>query len=423
MRAILILDTSYTLKMFRERQMEQALDSRKLGGYFGRVISVHPLAGLFEAGDDRFGDPMITQLDNSHVFVEGKIGISRILSFIPPLNLILAQIRLVRLLLIMARKDKVDVVRVGEPYYSGLMGLFLARKMKAPLAVRVGCRFDEIFRVTGKPLMPRLFRFRWVEKVIERFVFPRCDLIAGANEDNMHYALENGGRADVATVFRYGNLIHANHWQEPNIRASADTILAELGLTGEKFVATIARLEPIKCVEDVIRVVAELIRRGYCVKGLIIGDGVLRKKLESLTVVLGVGNDVIFAGNRAQEWIAAVLPRATAIISPQMGRALTEAALAGVPIVAYDYDWQREVVIDGQTGYLVPNRDWTELSNKTENILTDPVNGKRMGANAREKILKIMNPERLELHEQNEYSKLFKRFSTKMWEENHEKSS
>ena len=295
--------------------------------------------------------------------------------------------------------------------------------LKAPLAVRVGCRFDEIFRVTGKPLMPRLFRFRWVEKVIERFVFPRCDLIAGANEDNMHYALENGGRADVATVFRYGNLIHANHWQEPNIRASADTILAELGLTGEKFVATIARLEPIKCVEDVIRVVAELIRRGYCVKGLIIGDGVLRKKLESVTVVLGVGNDVIFAGNRAQEWIAAVLPRATAIISPQMGRALTEAALAGVPIVAYDYDWQREVVIDGQTGYLVPNRDWTELSNKTENILTDPVNGKRMGANAREKILKIMNPERLELHEQNEYSKLFKRFSTKMWEENHEKSS
>lgn len=413
MRAILILDMSYTLKMFRARQLEQALESRKLGGYFGRVISVHPLAGLFESGEDRFGDPVITQLDDSHVFVEGKIGVSRVWRFLPPLNLLLAQIRLVRLLLRMAREAKVDMVRIGDPYYLGLMGLFLARRMRVPLAIRVCFRYDEICRVTGKPVMPRLFGFRWVEKVVERFVFPRCDLIAGANEDNMCYALENGGRPDVATVFRYGNLIHASHWQEPNIRACTDKNLAEYGLTDENFVATVARLEPMKCVEDVIRVVAELIRRGHRVKGLVVGDGTLREKLESLACTLGAGNAVIFAGTRTQEWIAAVLPRATAIISPHMGRALAEAALAGVPIVAYDYDWQREIVVDGQTGYLVSNKDWMGLSDKTEKILTHPISGKKIGMNAREKVLQMMNPERLVLHEQNEYSKMLQRFSMK----------
>ncbi len=402
---------SYTLMMFRERQLEQALESRKLGGYFGRVISVHPLAGLFESGNGRFGDPVITQLDDSHVFVEGKIGVSRVWRFLPPLNLLLAQIRLVRLLLRMARETKVDVVRIGDPYYLGLMGLFLSRRMKVPLAIRVCFRYDEIYRVTGKPVVPRLFWLRRVEKIVERFVFPRCDLIAGANEDNMCYALENGGRSDVATIFRYGNLIHADHWQEPNIRASADKELAEYGLTDETFVATVARLEPMKCVEDVIRVVAELIRRGHRVKGLIVGDGTLREGLKGLATTLGVENAVIFAGNRTQEWIATVLPRATAIISPHMGRALTEAALAGVPIVAYDYDWQREVVVDGQTGYLVSNKDWMGLSDKTEKILTHPVGGKKMGQNAREKVLKMMDPERLVPHEQNEYSKMLRRFS------------
>jgi len=411
MKTILILDMSYTLRMFKERQLEQALESRKLGGYFGRVISVHPLAGLFESSDERFGDPVITQLDESHVFVEGKIGVSRMWRFMPPLNFLLSQIRLVRLLIGMAREAKVDAVRIGDPYYLGLMGLFLARKLNVPLVIRVGFRFDEIFRVTGKPVMPRLFRFRWIEKVIERFVFPRCDLIVGANEDNMNYALENGGRPDVATVFRYGNLIHPNHWQEPNIRAGADTELAELGLKDEIFVVTIARLEPMKCVEDVVRVVAELIQRGHRIKSLIIGDGTLREGLESLASALGVKNSVIFAGNRTQEWIAAVLPRATVIISPHMGRALTEAALAGVPIVAYDYDWQREVVTDGQTGYLVANKDWVGLSDKAEKILTDPISGKKMGENARKRILEMMNPKRLELHEQNEYSKMLKRFS------------
>ena len=158
MRTILILDMSFTLRMFRERQLEQALESRKLGGYFGRVISVHPLAGLLEVGEERFGDPVITSLDDSHVFVEGKIGFSRTWRFLPPLNLLVAQIRLIRLLLRMAREEKVNVVRIGDPYYLGLLGLFLARRMKIPLVIRVCFRYDEIFQVTGKPVMPHLFR-------------------------------------------------------------------------------------------------------------------------------------------------------------------------------------------------------------------------------------------------------------------------
>ena len=413
MRVILVIDMSYTLKMFRERHLEQALNSRKLGGYFSQVISVHPLAGLFESGDKRFGDPILTQLDSSHVFVEGKIGIKRAWRFLPPLNFLLAQVKLVKLLIRMAREVKIDVVRIGDPYYLGLMGLFLAKLMKVPLVIRVAFRYDDIFRITGKPVNPRLFRFRWLEKIIERFVFKRCDLIAGANEDNMHYALENGGRSDVATVFRYGNLIHANHWQQPNMRASADKQLASLGVTDEKILVTVARLEPVKCVRDVISVVAELIRRGHCVKGLIIGDGVLRGELETFAATLGVSSSVIFAGNRPQEWIATVLPRATVIISPHMGRSLTEAALAGVPIVAYDYDWQREVVINGQTGYLVTNKDWKALFDKTEDILSDPISGKKMGEEARKKILSMMDPQKLETHERNEYSKLFTRFPMK----------
>jgi len=132
-----------------------------------------------------------------------------------------------------------------------------------------------------------------------------------------------------------------------------------------------------------------------------------------LAVKLGVENSIIFAGNRTQEWIATALPRAVVIASPHMGRALTEAALAGVPIVAYDYDWQREVVVEGKTGYLVPYKNWKALADKIERLLANPALRKVMGANAREEILKMMNPQELEQHERNEYTKLFKRFSKK----------
>jgi len=410
-RGILFLDMSYTLKMFQERHLEQALVSRKLGGYFSHVISVHPLAGLFATGCDRFGVPVVSRLDETHVFIEGKIGVSSRLRWLPPLNLILAQVNLIRLVLRLSREAKVDVVRVGDPYYLGLMGWLLAHWLHIPLVIRVCFNYDQLYETTSKPVFPRLFVFRAIEKMIEKFIFHRCDLIAGANENNMNYGLENGGRREVATIFRYGNLIHEDHWRDPGARQAPDTILAELGLTGDRFLVTVARLEAMKCVDDTIRVIGELVRRGHKIRGLIIGDGACREQLQSMAAALGVGRQVVFAGNRDQKWIAAVLPRAEVIVSPHMGRALAEAALAGVPIVAFDYDWQREVVADGEAGYLVPNKDWLALADKAEMLLKDRVSAGKMGEKARRRIFEMMDPRKMEEHERNEYEKLFARHS------------
>ena len=406
LRGILVLDMSYTLAMFRERQMVHALESRDAGGFFDIVISVHPLAGLFESGDDRYGLPRVTPLGKGQTFIEGKIGRFRWPMVLAPLNFLLAQAGLIRLLRQTARDAQIKVIRVGDPYYLGLMGWLLARLLAVPLAIRVPFRYDEIRKLTGRAAMPRLFRFGWIEERIERFVFPRCDLIAGANEDNMRYALEKGGRSSVATVFRYGNLLHADHWIEPEARDNADTDLESLALTGHRFVATVARLEPMKRVEDVVRVVAELFRRGTMVRSLIIGDGTLRPQLVDMARSLGVEHLVVFAGNRNQEWIARVLPRASVIVSPHMGRALVEAGLSGVPIVAFDYDWQREVVVDGETGFLVPNGDWLTMAERTEELLRDPDTARRMGSQVREKVAAMMDPVALMHHEQMAYAHL-----------------
>jgi glycosyltransferase involved in cell wall biosynthesis len=405
-RGILVLDMSYTYKMYQERQLQQALDSRRLDGYFSSVVSVHPLAGMFEAEGNQYGRPVVTTIDEHQVFVEGKLARTRWLRLLPPLNFIAAQADLLAHLVRLARAADVSLVRVGDPYYLGILGLILARRLNVPLAIRVPFRYDELRRVTGRATMPRLFRFGWVEKIIERLVFPRCDLIAGANEDNMHYALENGGRPEAATVFRYGNLLHPIHWIDPRDRPSADADLEALGLAGTPFVATVARLERMKRVEDAIRVAAELKRRGTAVRSLVIGEGSLRPELEALCRSLGVEDTVVFAGNRNQEWIGRVLPRASAIVSPHMGRALVEAALSGVPITAFDYDWQREVVVDDETGYLVANGDWHAMASATHRLLSKPQSARRMGANARARMARMMNPEALAAHERAAYDAL-----------------
>lgn len=407
LRSILLLDMSFTLSMFQERDLLQALDSRKLNGYFSRVISVHPLAGLFGKGDRRFGGPEITNIDGEHCFVEGTIGISRLLSFFPALNLLLAQVRLLFFLRRMARDAKVDVIRIGDPYYLGIFGWLLSKLLGVPLVARTCFDYDLLYATSRRAVFPRLFRFRCIEKAIERFVFPRCDVVAGANENNLEYAIANGAIRERGVVFRYGNLIHPIHFSEPNRRGDISELCDELKLT-DTFMMTVSRLERMKQPEDNLYVLHALREAGHNIIFLFVGDGSMREQLTTIAENLGVLEQVRFAGNRSQETIAKLLPHARLVLSPHMGRGLAEACLAGSTIVAYDYDWQGEIIVSGETGELVSNGDWRQMATRAIWLLKNPEERARRGRAARLLALKMMSPDKLNRHEISVYEKLFR---------------
>ena len=202
-KKLLTLDMSFTYQMIKERQLNTALISRNLDNYFSKVISVHPLSSLFDDSSERYGLPRVINVSSEHIFIEGKVGITKWLSWIPPINLILAQTILIFKLITISRNEEISVIKIGDPYYLGIMGLILKLFLKLPLVIRVCFRYDEIYKKTGRAVMPKLFRYRWIEKKVERFVFKKCDLIAGANEDNMNYGIENGAPKEKCTIFRF----------------------------------------------------------------------------------------------------------------------------------------------------------------------------------------------------------------------------
>ena len=65
-------------------------------------------------------------------------------------------------------------------------------------------------------------------------------------------------------------------------------------------------------------------------------------------------------------------------------RAILEAASMGLPTVAFDVPGVREVVRNGETGYLVPERDVNALSDHVETLLEDETLRLTMGVSARE---------------------------------------
>jgi glycosyltransferase involved in cell wall biosynthesis len=298
------------------------------------------------------------------------------------------------------------VIRAASPLYVGLFGLALARSTRIPVVVRVGANHDKYFETTNRPMEPRLWRSRKVEKALERFVFRQADLVAGANQDNLDFALANGASPERATLFRYGNLLDSRHFVPPAERAPDDQFLRELGLEPGKFLLYVGRLEPIKHPDHVLYALAAVRQRGFDVKALLAGEGSSRAALERQARELGLQSNVVLAGNVPQGRLAQLYPAAAAIVSPHTGRALTEAALGEAAVAAYDVDWQGEIIETDKTGILVQHGDVGALGEAVASLLSDHPKARALGQALRKRALQILDPEALNDHERAQYRKL-----------------
>jgi glycosyltransferase involved in cell wall biosynthesis/ubiquinone/menaquinone biosynthesis C-methylase UbiE len=414
------VESHFSLEAIRERGLESSITCKDLDGFFEHVWTIHPVASLVtsEEWTSKYGEPQYYELSPSHTFIEGKVGRSGMLRGLPPLNFLFSQLGIIFDLARLIRKEKINIIRAGDPLYNGLFGWALSRLCGIPLLVRVGGNYDKNYEMTGRIEMPKLFRTRRVEKIFERFVLARADVVVGANQDNLNFALANGARPETSTLFRYGNLIAKQHLDEPRVRPDGQHLLDALGVNHKRFLLTIARLERLKHLDDVVKVLAEIRRRGYDFKAVIVGDGSLRETLIDLSRELGVKDEVVFCGNKDQDWLAQVIPLATVVVSPFMGRALTETALGAASIVAYDLDWQSELIQMGVTGELVPPRDLEEMTNAVERYLKKPTYARSMGSAVRKRALEMMEPSKLDEHERNTYLRLLDKSQVQQINEN-----
>lgn len=407
-RRLLVLDTNYSLEGIRQRKIEASITCRDLDGFFEHVWSVHPFATLVtsDAWGTRTGRPVTYELAPRHTIIEGHAGRYESLHWLPPLNFLISQIGMLLFLRRLIRAKRISVMRAASPLYIGLFGLILKWLTGVPLVVRVGANHDKVFATTGRAMEHRLTRSRAVEKVIERFVFKRADLIAGANQDNLDFAIANGAPPERSTLFRYGNLVDPGHFVDPAERKIDPAVPASLGLEPSKYLIYVGRLEPVKQPDHVVEVLAAARRQGHVVKALLAGEGQLRAALLDQAEALGVSDALVMPGNIDQQRLAQLLAQAAVVVSPHTGRALTEAALAAAAIVAYDVDWQGELIETGCTGVLVEHGDVAGMSKAVSDLLDDAELRRKLGRAVRTRTLDLLDPAALNEHERQAYRRL-----------------
>jgi len=78
-----------------------------------------------------------------------------------------------------------------------------------------------------------------------------------------------------------------------------------------------------------------------------------------------------------------------------MSNSIMEAMAAGVPVVASDIPPNRELVVDGETGYLVRVGDSVGIAQFTDRILADQALAQRLGTAGRERMRQQFSLDRM----------------------------
>jgi glycosyltransferase involved in cell wall biosynthesis len=149
-------------------------------------------------------------------------------------------------------------------------------------------------------------------------------------------------------------------------------------------VGVVARVEPVKGIDDLLEAVAAVRRDRPRVRCLVVGDGRARPALEAQAGRLGLAAGVRFTGFRDD--VGALLSGLDAFCLPSHSEglpfALLEACAHQVPLLVTGVGGMAALLDDGDTAHVVPPRDPAALAERLRAMIDRPDEAAAMAARA-----------------------------------------
>ena len=407
-RSALYIDMAYSVQEVLKRGHDQFFEARHSGSYFSYIWGLHPMVDRVSKDADR--EVRLIEFSPRQTVIEGRAELFPLPGFLLPINVILSQLVLLIRVARLVFRERVSVIIATDPMYSGLFGLFVKAICRRPLAVYILANFDDLYEARGTLAMPKLFRFRAVERWVSRLVLSRADLVAPGTHTLVDYAVRNGANPERVSVFLVSKNLNAVHRRPPAERPSADGAFRRLGIPqAEVYLLSVARLMPEKHVEDALMAMKVVMDRLPDAVGIFAGDGVLRSDMEKLAVELGISDRTFFPGVIDQQLLSEIIPRCITL-SPLTGMALFECAMGGSPAIAYNRDSQVSALVqNGRTGFIVDFLDWQAMGERALEIAGDREMWLRMASETRAVALSYADLDILFANEQSAFERMFAR--------------
>lgn len=292
------------------------------------------------------------------------------------------------------KKEKPQIVHTHSSK-AGILGRLAARWVKVSTIIHTihGFGFNPYQTIFSRSLF--IFLEKWIAKI--------TNVLIAVSENNIQQGLDLGiGIANQYRLIRSGVDIQEIRKRAKN--SDPITMKKELGIPQEKKIVLMVapfkiQKNPtafVQCAQRVIPLFPE-------VRFLLVGDGELRKSLELLvekgsiritrsqnvTQNLELKSHIQFLGWRRD--IPEILSMTDLFVLTSLWeglpRAAVEALVIGKPVVAFAIDGLKEIIKNGENGFLVPPNSLDELSERIVQILRDENLAKKLS----EKCLKTID--------------------------------
>jgi glycosyltransferase involved in cell wall biosynthesis len=205
--------------------------------------------------------------------------------------------------------------------------------------------------------------------------------------------VNRGIAADRITV-RHLGVDEVRFTPEPSVRKRW---LSEYKVeSDELIISTVAVLRAFKNPDTILKACALAVARGIKLRLFVAGDGVMLAELKELSRTLGIEGKVEWLGYQVDP--KPVLQASDVFILASTGEAFglvtAEAMACGVPVIGTRSGATPEIIADGETGFLAEPRDEKSFADAIEKIAGDPEMRKRLGLNARKRVLDFFTVDR-----------------------------
>lgn len=275
------------------------------------------------------------------------------------------------------RRLRPDIVHAHDPH--GVAMAALARSMMTQ-------------DVKPALVAARRVDFRLARNAFSRWKYRQVDIFVCASDAIRQILLRDGiPRHKAVTVHEGIDLEHIAAAPRANLHA-------ELWLPHDApVVGNVAALVPHKGQRHLIDSIPEVLRQVPDARFVIAGEGELRKPLEHQIRQLHLEKHVTLTGFRPD---ALSLHKAFDVfvmssVTEGLGTSLLDAMACGKPVVATAVGGIPEVVVDGQTGLLVPPRDHRATAAAIVRLLSDRALRERMGAAGLARVREKFSVERM----------------------------
>lgn len=288
---------------------------------------------------------------------------------------------------------------------AGILGRLAAYAAGVPVIIHTFHGFG--FTPLQSKIVFRLFvtAERWCAKLSTHLIF--------VSEDNRAEAAALGiGTGKPASLIRSGIA--------PQSLTFGGRIREELGIPLTSWlIVSVGNFKPQKNPMDLVKTAEAVLQHDPSCHFVFVGDGELRSEVETYAQTLDLGKQIHFLGWRKD--IPDILSVSDMFLLTSLWeglpRALVEAGMARRPAVAYGVNGVKDILKDGETGFLIEPHNVVQAAEKVLWLKNHPLEARQLGEAARHRVEKEFDIDLMVRQQEELYESLYANLPLKAYYE------